>query len=96
MGGTRCEPRWPWAKTLTDEDRLEAEIGYGLGLRRMPGVLTPYAGVSFAGGGGRSWRSGTRWTIAPGATLGLEATRAEAANDDAVEHGVMLRGSIRW
>ena len=78
------------------EGRLDAELGYGLGLGRMPGVLTPYAGLSFADGGGRSWRSGTRWTIAPGAALGLEATRAEAANDDAVEHGVMLRGSFRW
>ena len=78
------------------EGRLEAELGYGLGLARMPGVLTPYAGVSFADGGGRSWRSGARWAIAPGAVLGLEATREEAANDNAMEHGVMLRGSLRW
>ena len=76
--------------------RLDAELGYGLGLGRMPGVLTPYAGLSLADGGGRSWRSGTRWAIAPGAALGLEATRAEAANHDTVEHGVMLRGSLRW
>ena len=78
------------------EGRLDAELSYGVGLRRVPGVLTPYAGLSVADGGGRSWRSGARWTIAPGAALGLEATRAEAANDNAMEHGVILRGSFRW
>ena len=81
---------------VDDGGRLDAEVGYGLGIGRVPGVVTPYAGVSFAGGGGRSWRSGARWAIAPGAALGVEATRAEAGGDDTVEHGLMLRGSIRW
>ena len=81
---------------VDDGDRLDAEVGYGLGIGRVPGVVTPYAGVSFADGGGRSWRSGARWAIAPGAALGVEATRAEAGSDDTAEHGVVLRGSIRW
>jgi len=81
---------------VDDGGRLDAEVGYGLSVGRVPGVVTPYAGVSFAGGGGRSWRSGARWAIAPGAALGVEATRAEAGGDDTVEHGLMLRGSIRW
>ena len=81
---------------VDDGGRLDAEVGYGLGVARVPGVLTPYVGVSIAGGDGRSWRSGTRWDIAPGAALGVEATRSVAGGDDAVEHGVMLRGSIRW
>lgn len=37
-------------------ERVEAEVGYGLGLRRAPGVLTPYAGLSLGESGGRSWR----------------------------------------
>ncbi len=81
---------------VDDGGRLDTEVGYGLGIARVPGVLTPYVGVSFAGDDGQFWRSGTRWEIAPGAALGVEATRAEADGDDTVEHGVMLRGSIRW
>ena len=36
------------------ESRLEAEVGYGLGLRRAPGVLTPYEGASLADGDNRT------------------------------------------
>ena len=76
---------------------FKAELGYGLGLGGAPGVVTPYAGVSLADGGERRLRTGARWAIAERATLGLEATRREAANDEAApEHGVMLRGSLRW
>ena len=77
--------------------RLEAEVGYGLGVGGALGVVTPYAGVSFEGGGGSAVRTGARWQIAQGAALSLEAVRREAANDDAApEHGVMLRGSLHW
>ena len=78
------------------EGRLDAELGYGLGFGRVPGVLTPYTGVSFSDGGGRTWRTGARWRIAPGAALGMEATRTEANDDDTADDGLMLRGSIRW
>ena len=75
--------------------RLETELGYGFGLARAPGVLTPYVGLTLADGG--AWRTGARWAIAPQATLALEATRAETAHDaGSSEHGVMLRGQIRW
>ena len=77
--------------------RLETEVGYGFGLAQAPGVLTPYVGLSVGDGAGRAWRTGARWAIAPQATLALEATRAETAHDDgSSEHGVMLRGQLRW
>ena len=76
---------------------LETELGYGLGLGGTPGVVTPYAGLSLAEGGGRSWRTGARWAVWPDASLGLEATWDEAANDDAEPVGaLMLRGRLGW
>ena len=76
--------------------RLEAEFGYGLGMPRGLGVVAPYAGFGLAGEGERSWRAGARWKLGPDVSLGLEATRREAANDDAPEHGLTLRGALRW
>ena len=77
--------------------RLEGELGYGLGAPRGLGLVTPYAGLSLAGGGGRAWRLGARWNVAPDVTFGLEGTRSEPANDDeAPRHGLMLRGVLRW
>ena len=32
----------------------------------------------------------------PGFEVHLDVTRSESANDDAAEHGVMLRGAMRW
>ena len=79
------------------ERRLEGEIGYGFGAPRGLGVVTPYAGLSLADGGGRAWRMGARWQVMPDLTLGLEGTRRAAANDDeAPQHGLMLRGTMRW
>ena len=79
------------------ERRLEGEVGYGFGAPRGLGVVTPYAGLSLADGGGRAWRMGARWQVMPDLTLGLEGTRRAAANDDeAPQHGLMLRGAIRW
>ena len=76
--------------------RLEAELGYGLGGPRGLGVATPWAGLGLANEGERTWRAGVRWKLGPDASLGLEGARREAANDDAPEHGLMLRGSLRW
>ena len=57
--------------------------------------MTPYAGLSLADGGERSWRAGARWQVAPDVTLSLEGTRREATNDHAPEHGLTLRGALR-
>ena len=77
--------------------RLNAELGYGLGVPRGLGLVTPYAGLSLAEGGGRTWRTGARWQVMPGLTLGLEGTRNETANDDEpLQHGLIFRGALRW
>ena len=64
----------------TEEDfeagqRLDAEVGYGLGLRRGPGVVTPFAGVSLAEDEQRTLRAGTRWVLGDDASLELEGAR---------------------
>ena len=76
--------------------RVSAEVGYGLGAGPGLGVVTPYAGLELAVEGARSWRMGTRWQVAPEAHLDLEGTRHESARDDRPEHGLMLRGALRW
>ncbi len=76
--------------------RLRLEIGYGLGGPAGLGTLTPYAALGLAGDDARTWRAGARWSIAPDAALGLEGTLSESANDNAPEHGVMLRSAVRW
>ena len=76
---------------------FEAELGYGLGLGRLPGTVTPYAGLSFGEAGARAWRTGARWAVAPGASISLEGTRTWAAGAGAEpEQALTLRGSFRW
>ena len=86
----------PGGGAFEPERRLEAEVGYGLGALGGRGVQTPYAGLSLAGDGARALRLGWRLALGPDAALSLEGTRREAANDDAPEHGLMLRASLRW
>ena len=78
--------------------RLEAELGYGIPAFGGTVTATPHLGFGLTDTG-RDYRLGWRLTSArkgtPGFEVGLEATRREAANADA-EHGVMLRGTIRW
>ena len=76
--------------------RLHAEVGYGLGAAHGLGVVTPYAALGLAGESTRTVRMGTRWQVAADASLSLEGTRFEAANDDGLQHGLMLRGALRW
>ena len=78
------------------ERRLEGEVGYGLGAFGGHGVVTPWAGFGLAEAGDRKWRAGARWSPAPHLAMSLDATRREAANDDAPEHGVQFRFSLRW
>ena len=78
--------------------RLEAELGYGIPAFGGALAATPYLRFGLTDTG-RDYRLGWRLKSArkggPGFEIGLEATRREAANAD-VEHGVMLRGTIRW
>ena len=76
--------------------RIEAELGYGLGMHSTRGVVTPYAGLSLAEGGNRTYRAGARWNIAPGAALGLEGTRHESAAEEPATSAIVLRAQLRW
>ncbi len=79
-----------------NQARLNAEIGYGLGVAPGMGLVTPYTGLGLSGEGMRSWRMGARWQLSAHRSVSLEGTRHEAANDDGPEHGLMLRGQISW
>ena len=78
--------------------RLEAELGYGIALFGGGFTGTPNLGIGLSDTS-RDYRLGWRLTSArpgdPGFEIGLDATRREALGADA-EHGLMLRGTIRW
>ncbi len=76
--------------------RLDSELGYGFGAFGGHGLLTPYGGFSLAGEGSQRYRIGSRFEIGSSLNLSLEGERREPANDAAAEHGVMLRGQIRF
>ena len=86
-------------REFAPERRLQGELGYGLAL---PGGFTGTPNVGFGlSDAARDWRIGWRLTpagTASGFLLDLDATRREAAIDDGskAEHGVMLRGALRW
>ena len=86
--------------TTASAGRLEAELGYGIAMFEGGFTGTPHLGVGLSDTG-RDYRLGWRLTSArrggPGLEIGLAATRSETANDDeAPQHGLMLRGAIRW
>ena len=84
--------------TTASTGRLEAELGYGIAMFDGGFTGTPHLGVGLTETG-RDYRLGWRLTSArpgdPGFEINLDATRSEAANADA-EHGIALRGVIRW
>ena len=82
---------------LEAEGRFDAELGYGVGLQRAPGVLTHYAGLSLGDGGARTYRAGTRWQLAPEATLSFEGARAEGTTGaEGPVNGLLLRAAVRF
>ncbi len=76
--------------------RLNTEVGYGLGVAPGMGVVTPYAGLGLAGEGAQWWRMGARWQLASAASVSVEGSLYEAANDNRPAHGLTLRGALRW
>ena len=76
--------------------RLAGEIGYGIGLRGNMGVATPYAGLSMENGVSRTLRVGTRWNIAPDASLGLEGRRGEKSGAEGPVNAFAIRAVVRW
>ena len=78
------------------EQRLDAELGYGLGAPHGWGVVTPWAGLSLADGAERTLRTGLRWKAADSATVALEAAREDNATQGRPDHAVMLRANVRF
>ena len=105
-GSSASEAEQLWsardAGTLVGSDefeaaqRLDAEVGYGVGATHGLGVVTPYAGVSLADGARRTLRTGLRWKGSQRASVALEATHEDEGAESAPTNAVMLRASIRF
>lgn len=79
---------------------LEVKLGFGFGAFGGAFTGTPNVGFGLSESV-RDLRLGWRLTSAvrrdPELVVNLDATRRESANGDvAPEHGVMLRGALRW
>ena len=79
------------------ENRLEAEIGYGIfnPFKNLFGVLTPYFALSL-GDENRAYRTGTRWKISDNANLGLELNRTKGEEKENDDKAIMLKGGFQW
>ena len=80
---------------------FDGDVGHGLALYGDSFTGTPNVGFGYAHGATRDYRIGRRLTSAveggPGFEVNLDATRREAANDNhPAEHGMMLKGRMRW
>ena len=73
--------------------RLDTEMGYGVAA--FAGVLTPYGGFALSEGGAHGYRVGARFLLGAALELGVEGERREGRSERA-EHGLMLRGRMRW
>ena len=89
---SRLEP----GREFEPRSQLDAELGYGIGLRGAPGVLTPYAGLSLGDGGSRTYRAGGRWNVGPGASVALEGRREESRSAGESNQAIELRTALRW
>ena len=81
---------------LEADGRLEAELGYGVGLARSAGVLTPYAGLSLGDNGHRTYQAGSRWRLSREATLSLVGTHHAGSPNRNPRNDLMLRAEIRF
>ena len=86
-------------EAATASSRLDTELGYGLAMFGGGFTGTPNVGFGLSDGGARDYRLG--WRLTPAASGGtgfevsLDAMRRETGDADA-EHGLMLRGAMRW
>lgn len=90
-----------WERGVTDTAagepvaRLDTELGYGV--PAFAGLMKPYSSVVLSEGGNRGYRVGTRFTFGPAFDLSLEGERHESgAASSRPDHGVSLRGRVRW
>ena len=77
------------------EGRLEAELGYGIGISRTGAMalLTPYTGFSLAQSGAETFRVGARYRLGERLSVGIEGKHQPQAVS---ENSWMLRAAIRW
>ena len=74
---------------------FDAEVGYGVSILEDTALLTPYAGMTLVDRTANTYRIGGRFDLGPSLSLSLEGERSESAAS-APEHGVALRGALRW
>ena len=77
-----------------DVARLEAELGYGIGVWERSGVMTPHAGFGYEESGVPRYRLGTRFAFGLDLAVGLQAKRKEGPA--ALEHGARIDLRLRW
>ena len=89
-------PHGPDGRDLFDPQmRLNSELGYTTPAPTRHGTLTSYGAFSSGDGAARQYRIGRRLELAGIASMSVEAERRESAGA-APEHGIWLRGSIRY
>ena len=90
-------PRQLGSNSFEADNRLEAEIGYGVfnPFKKLIGVLTPYFALSL-GDTNRVTRTGTRWKISHNANLGLELSRTKGESKESDDKAIRLRGGFQW
>ena len=76
------------------QQRITAEMGYGLEVPWTAAILTPYSGVEWAGSG-RTLRLGWRFVLGQRLSLSLDGERTETGHTPP-EHALMLRTSLPW
>ena len=76
------------------QQRITAEMGYGLDVPWTAGILTPYSGVEWAGSG-RTLRLGWRFALGRRLSLSLDGERKETGHTPP-EHALMLRTNLPW
>ena len=67
-----------------------------LGQRLRLGRATEWRFEGELGEDARTWRAGYGYRLGGGLSFTTEASRREAANDDAPEHALVLRATMRW
>ena len=76
------------------QQRVTAEMGYGLDVPYSYGILTPYSSVEWAGSA-RTLRLGWRFVLGQRLSLSLVGERRETGHT-LPEHALMLRTSLPW
>ena len=81
----------PWAGMTRSETDETLRLG-----QRLTMGASQWSLESAFGAAGRSYSAGYGYRVGPSLDLTLEASRREAANDNAPEHEIMLRAGMRW